>query len=183
MANKPKKIEKEKEMQNFIFESRSDTFFESDYNDYGIRCEITVLGEEKYRVELIGLDCEVIECFTCKTTDECKTEAYEVAKFLKEMNEVTCGNFTVDDYELHHSWCYAHTSDIERLKEICSKYDDNKHKCELESAYEYEDENKILDKKIREDKWQADFENMLSSKNIKEMKVKAHKMIQDHKKN
>ena len=67
-------------MQNFIFESISDTFFESDYNDYGIRCEITVLGEEKYRVELIGLDCEVIECFTCKTTDECKTEAYEVAK-------------------------------------------------------------------------------------------------------
>ena len=165
-------------MQNFIFESRSDTFFESDYNDYGIRCEITVLGEEKYRVELIAYDCELVKSFTCKTTDECKSEAYEEVKFLKEMNEMTCGNLEVDDYELHHSWCYADASDIERLKEICSKYDDNKHKCELGSAYAYQDENKILDKKIREDKWQADFENILSSKTKKEMLANAKKMLE-----
>ena len=170
-------------MQNFIYESRNDTFFKADYNDYGIRCEITVLGEEKYRVELIAYDCEGVTAFTCKTTKECKSEAYEEAKFLKEMNEMTCGNFEVDDYELHHSWCYADASDIERLKEHCSKYDDTKHKCELESAYEYVEEYKTLDKRIRGEKWQADFKKVLSSKNIKEMKVKANKMIQDHKKN
>jgi hypothetical protein len=169
-------------VQNFIFKQTTNTFFESDYNDYGLRCEITVLGEEKYKVELITYDCEVVRWFTCKTTDECKSEAYEEAKFLKEMNETTCGNLSVDDYELHHSWCYADSLDIERLKEICSKYDDNKHKCELESAYEYVEEYKTLDKKIRGEKWQADFEKVLSSKNIKEMKVKAYKMIQDDKK-
>ena len=168
-------------MQNFIYESRNDTFFKADYNDYVIRCEITVLGEEKYRVELIAYDCEVVKSFTCKTTKECKSEAYEEAKFLKEMNEMTCGNFEVDDYELHHSWCYADASDIERLKEHCSKYDENSHKCELDIAYEYVEENS--DKMIRKEKWQEDFEKVLSSKNIKEMKVKANKMIQDHKKN
>ena len=97
------------------------------------------------------------------------------------MNEMTCGNFEVDDYELHHSWCYADASDIERLKEHCSKYDENSHKCELDIAYEYVEENS--DKMIRKEKWQEDFEKVLSSKNIKEMKVKANKMIQDHKKN
>ena len=164
-------------MQNFIFKQKSVTFFESDYNDYGLRCEITILGEEKYRVELVAFDCEVVLSFICKTTEQCKSEAYEEAKFLKEMNEMTCGNLSVDDYELHHSWCYADSSDIERLKEYCSKYDDNKHKCELESAYEYVEEYKTLDKKIRGEKWQADFKKVLSSKNIKEMKVEAKKMI------
>ena len=164
-------------MQNFIFKQKSNTFFEADYNDYGLRCEITVLGERRYRVELIDCNEKVVRCFICKTTIECKSEAYEEAKFLKEMNEMTAGNLEVDDYELHHSWCYADASDLERLKEHCSKYDDNKHKCELETAYEYNDENKILDKKIRKDQWQADFEKMLSSKTKKEMLANAKKMV------
>jgi hypothetical protein len=166
-------------MEDFIFKQTSNTFFESDYNDYGLRCEITVLGERRYRVVLIAYDCEVIRCFFCRTTIECKAEVYEDAKHLKEINKITCGNFEVDDYELHHSWCYADASDIERLKEICSKYDDNKHKCELESAYEYVEEYKTLDKKIRGEKWQADFKKVLSSKNIKEMKAQAKKMLSE----
>ena len=164
-------------MQNFIFKQTSNTFFEADYNDYGIRCEITVLGEERYRVELVAYDCEVVRWFTCKTTKECKSEAYEEAKLLKEMNEMTCGNFSVDDYELHHSWCYADSSDIKRLKDNCSKYDKNNHKCELDIAYEYVEENS--DKMIRKEKWQEDFEKVLSSKTIKEMKSKAKKMLEN----
>lgn len=160
-------------MQNFIFEQRGDTFFEADYNDYGLRCEVTMLEPKKYRVELVAFDCEVVRWFTCKTTEECKSEAYEEAKFLKEMNEMTCGNLKVDDYELHHSWCYADSSDIERLKEHCSKYDENSHKCELAYAYEEED----LDETIRKEKWQADFEKVLSSKTKKERLANAKKMV------
>ena len=160
-------------MQNFIFEQRGDTFFEADYNDYGLRCEVTTLEPKKYRVELVAFDCEVVKWFTCKTTEECKSEAYEEAKFLKEMNEMICGNLKVDDYELHHSWCYADSSDIERLKEHCSKYNKNRHKCELAYAHEEED----LEETIRKEKWQTDFEKMLSSKTKKERLANAKKMV------
>jgi hypothetical protein len=161
-----------KEMQNFIFEQieqRGTTFFEADYNDYGLRCEVTTLEPKKYRVELVAFDCEVVKSFICKSPAECKTESYEEVKFLKEMNEMTAGIFLSDDYELHHSWCYADSSDIERLKEHCSKYDENKHKCDLAYAYEEED----LDETIRKEEWQADFENQL--KEIKKLVGRRHK--------
>ena len=85
------------------------------------------------------------------------------------MNEMTAGIFLSDDYELHHSWCYADSSDIERLKEHCSKYDENKHKCDLAYAYEEED----LDETIRKEEWQANFENQL--KEIKKLVGRRHK--------
>ena len=146
-------------MQDFIFEG-DNKFFESNYNDYGLRCEVTMLEPKKYRVELVALDCKVVKLFICKSTKECKSAAYEEAKFLKEMNEMTVGNFSVDNYELHHSWAYADSSDIERLKEHCSKYDENYNKCELDSAYE--EQNKTGDE-IKDE----NFERLSSKKQFK----------------
>jgi len=130
-------------MNNFIYEMRNTTRFPYDppsdyyfaeFNDYGLRCEITTSAPQKYRVDIYGYDCLLVESFICNTLEECGKEAFEEAKWIKEYSGQMAGNFQFGEYELHHSWAGADITCLEKLKADAESYLDNYHKCELGSA-------------------------------------------------
>ena len=124
-------------MNNFIYEKRNVgnlDYYESEFNDYGLRCEITTLAPQKHRVDIYGYDCLLVESFICNTLEECGKEAFEEAKWIKEYSSEMAGNFHFGEYELHHSWAGADITCLEKLKADAESYLDNYHKCELGSA-------------------------------------------------
>ena len=121
-------------MNNFIYEKRNVgnfDYYESEYNDYGLRCEITTLAPQKYRVEILGYDALTVESFICNTLEECGKESFEEAKWIKEYSGQMAGNFYFEEYELHHSWAGADIESLKKLKADAESYFDNYHKCEL----------------------------------------------------
>ena len=121
-------------MNNFIYEKRNVgnfDYYSSEYNDYGLKCEITTLAPQRYRVEILGYDALAVESFICNTLEECGKEAFEEAKWIKEYSGQMAGNFHFEEYELHHSWAGADISCLEKLKSDAESYFDNYLKCEF----------------------------------------------------
>lgn len=121
-------------MNNFIYEKRNVgnfDYYSSEYNDYGLKCEITTLAPQKHRVEILGYDALTVESFICNTLEECGKEAFEEAKWIKEYSGQMAGNFHFEEYELHHSWAGADIECLKKLKADAESYFDNYYKCEL----------------------------------------------------
>jgi hypothetical protein len=139
-------------MNNFIYKTRNVNNFDhyfAEFNDYGLRSEITTLAPQKYRVDIYGYDCLLVKSFICNTYEECKREVFEETKWIKEYSGETAGNFQSGEYELHHSWAGADITCLEKLKADAESYSENEHKCELAVASEDVD---ALTEIIKQDK-------------------------------